>query len=269
MSAWIVHAVAFSQIVVLYWLSAAPLLRMVDGVFFARNPAWLADHPDRKAALASPRAWPLALYACGGAWLALMAHQGLQERREWQVFISLAPTFVWMFFVMAYAAVQQRRIGRAVPLATKRSAQLRRRALRDYLPPIWTNVCYGLYALELAVFTVAWLRGRIPLASMIAALAGIGGIVIIGSACLLYALRRKHQPADDAWGPLYRKVEVIGNVVTLYICQLAVLSAISNVFFGFQLFSALSFFVAVNVTLQAACLYLIHSQPGQRLLAAS
>lgn len=269
MSAWLVHAVAFSQIVVLYWLSPSAFLRMVDGVFFARNRAWLAAHPEARAALATPRAWLLALYAGGGVWLALMAYQGLAQRHGWQVFISLAPTFAWMLLVFAHAAIQQRRIGQAVPLAQKRSAPLQRRALRDYVRPFWTRLCYGLYALELAVFAIAWLRGRIPLASLIGALIGIGTIVVVGSACLLYALRRKNQPADEAWGPQYRKLEVIGNVVVLYVCQLAALSAISSTFFGVQLFSELMFFVAVNLTLQAAILYSIFSQAGKRLLAAS
>jgi hypothetical protein len=269
MSAWLVHAVAFSQIVVLYWLTPTRYLRLIDSAFFARNPAWAAANPEATAALATPRAWLLALYAGGGAWLALMAYQGLSARHGWQVLISVAPTLGWLLCVAAYTLVQQRRIGQAVPLAQKRSAQLQRRTLRDFVPPFWSNLIFGLYGLELAVFAIAWLRGRIGLASLIAALIGIGSIVIIGGACLLHALRRKQQPADEAWGPLYRKVEVIGNIVVLYVCQLAALSAITNTFFSVQLFSELVFFVAVNLTLQAASLYLIYSQSGKRLLAAN
>ena len=268
MSPWIVYGVATSQIIIFYWLTIARSLRLVDATFFYKNPAWLAEHPATRAALAEPRWARPVFYLAGAAWLGVLAHRGLLAEPGWQVGISVMPTFAYLALLGAYAAIQYHRINTSVPLAARRSAPFRRRALRDFVHPFWSTLVFGLYAFELAVYVRAWYLGRIEQHVLVGALIGIGVITGVGAACLMYALRRKDQQVDEVW-PAYRHVEVVGNVLLLYACQLIVIATMMPIFFKVQAFPMAAFVVCVNLALQAITLVFFSTRQARQLLAAS
>jgi hypothetical protein len=278
MSPWLVHLVAASQIVVFYWLTITRMQRVVDVTFFHKNPGWLAANPSVKAALAAPPWVRTMFYLAGAGWLgALLNHawrtdglptDGLSADFGWQVWISVAPTLAYLVLVGLYATLQYQRTNKTVPLAAKRRAPFQRRALRDFVHPFWSTLCFALYALELAVFVGAWYRNTIELRVLVGALIGIGGIVSVSAGSLLYALRRRDQPVDELWGPMYRKLEVIGIVLTAYACQVVVVSTMMTVFFSAIIFPMVPFVVAVNLTLQALTLFFCTNWRANQLLAA-
>ncbi|PWF46139.1 hypothetical protein C7C56_016625 [Massilia glaciei] len=262
-----IHMIAASQIAMLYWLTAARMMRLVDATFFHKNPAWLADHPEFKQRHATPKIALWSLYALGAAWFALLAYSAAQsDRPDLLTVLTFAPTLAWAGLMLCYAGVGHYRVYRKIPLPERRSAQFERRSLRDFVHPAWTTTCFALYAAAILAYLAGHHLGLIATHVLAGRMAGFAVIVPVGVATLLYCVRRKRQPIDDAWGPAYRQMEVRGNVVALYGCLIVVGWGMSQDFFGTAALSGALFFTAVNLAMQIIWLGFMDSRAVKLIL---
>ncbi len=263
MNKWAIFAIALSQIVVFYFLIITPYLRLLDGIYFSRNRAWLAEHPELTG---PPKVSSAIFHGVGAAWLALMAYslslpQGIDAR-----LLSVAPTLVWLLMLGIYHAFEYHRIYRKIPLPAKRSAPFLRRALRDYVGRRWTWPLYAAYAGVVAVYIVADQRGTIEHAIAAPRLLGLSFMIVLSAAILLYILRRKQQPIDIAWGPTYRQIEVIGFIIMSYAMLILLGAILLQDFYAYAMFSMVDFFAVTNLILQASSIGFFVSKPVQALL---
>ncbi|MES3021866.1 MAG: hypothetical protein V4857_09820 [Pseudomonadota bacterium] len=262
-----IHVIAASQIAMLYWLTAARMMRLVDGTFFYKNPAWLAAHPEFKQRHATPKSALWTLYALGMAWFALLAYSAARTgRSDLLIILSCAPTLAWAGYMLCYAAIGHYRVYRKIPLPEKRSVQFERRSLRDFVHPAWTTSCLALYAAAILAYLAGHHLGLIPTQVLVGRMLGIAIILVVGTATLLYCVRRKKQPIDDAWGPAYRQLEVRGNVGMLYGCLIVVGWGMSQDFFATAALSAALFFSAVNLAMQIVWLGFMDSRAVKLIL---
>jgi len=262
MNQWIMLAVATSQIVVLYFITSKRYLRLIDHTFFSRNPRWLDDNPDLKQ---TPASLLCVFHAVGAAWLAYAAYCITNPLVPHLVLLSTIPTLAWVAMTGAYCAFQYRRVYRKIPAQARRSAPFARRALRDFVRPVWSWTCAALYASAAATYIGAYHLDTIDEPTFIGRMAGIGFIAITATACLFYGVRRKQQPIDDAFGPTYRKVEVVGALGTAYLCLIVVASVMLQDFAGYVAFDMRNFFTACNVAMQVLSLAFVSSTRVKRM----
>lgn len=267
MPAWLIYSVAISAIVVLYWISAAGSIRLIDSSFLNKNPQWLADNPAFKARYMDSRYATRGFYFAGMAWLAVLGYLSAASSIEAVVVASVAATFLWVAMLFGHACLEYHRTWKKIPLPAKRQVTLERRALRDFVPPAWTYACYSLYALGVGIYVAAMVRGLISIPVFVGRMAGLAIVLVVGTLTLLYCVRRKRQPIDDAW-PAYRKMEVRGNVVVLYACLLVLVWRILQDLFSISLFDDLAFFTTVSALIQLSWPAFLRSRPVKQVSAA-
>lgn len=261
----IFYLVAIIQIVMLYWLTANKTLRLIDDTFFSKNRAWIEQNPAFKKAHRESELASLSFYALGLGWLMLFVPPAVSGMVI-PAYLTIAPTLAWVALILAYAAVASQRIGRNIPLPARRSALFERRSLRDFVNPLWSTTCFVLFAAAAAFYAVGYGRGLIATDVFVGRMAGFAIMVPTGIATLLYCLRRKHQPIDDAWGPSYRRMEVRGNIAVLYLCLLVVAWCLLQDFFAVPPFSRVAFFSAINLMMQVAWLRFFSNAAVKQIL---
>ncbi|MDM5180802.1 hypothetical protein PO883_26820 [Massilia sp. DJPM01] len=260
-----IYLVAIIQIVMLYWLTARKTLGLIDDTFLSKNRAWVERNPSFKTRHHESTMASLSFYALGSAWLVLVVLAG-GAGAAIPAYLTFAPTMAWLVLILIYAAVAKQRIGHNIPLPAKRSVLFARRSLRDFVSPMWTTTCFVLFAVAIAFYAVGYARGLIATDVFVGRMAGFAIMLPTASVTLLYCLRRKHQPIDDAWGPSYRRMEVRGNIVVLYLCLVLVAWCMLQDFFAAPPISDVAFFSGVNLMMQAAWLRFFNSPAVKQLL---
>ena len=222
-----------------------------------------------QGALCEAKVFDMAVLFFGHGMAGATIFFGSDPKPGTRIFTLLVPTFAWLILVLGYTCVAYHRVCKKIPLPTKRSANFERRALRDFVPPFWTILCYLLYAVAIGVYIVAIRTELIPMQVFVGRMIGFVIILVTGTSTLLYCLRRKKQAIDDAWGPFYRKMEVTGNIILLYGCLLVVAWGMLRDFFSVSLFGeAAYFFAMLNVLMQLAWVTFMTRPAVKRLLAS-
>jgi hypothetical protein len=260
-----IHLITITQIVMLYWLTANKMLRLIDDTFFSKNRAWVEQNPAFKTQYQASKMAALSFYALGSAWLVLAVHP-LVSGTSIPAYLMVAPTMAWVALIFIYAAVAHRCISRNIPLPAKRSVSFERRSLRDFVNPVWTTTCFLLFAVAIVAYAVGYGRGLIANEVFVGRMAGFVIMLPIGSATLLYALRRKQQPIDDAWGPSYRRMEVRGTIACLYFCLAVVAWCMLQDFFAVPFLNKEAFFSVMNLMMQVAWLRFFSSPAVKQIL---
>lgn len=260
-----IHLVTIVQIVMLYWLTANKMLRLIDDTFFSKNRAWVEQNPAFKTQCQASKVSTLSFYALGSAWLVLAVHP-LVSGTSIPAYLMVAPTTAWVALICIYAAVANRRISRKIPLPAKRSVSFERRSLRDFVNPVWAIACFVLFAAAIVAYAVGYGRGLIATEVLVGRMAGFAIMLPIGSATLFYSLRRKQQPIDDAWGPSYRRMEVRGNIAVLYLCLVVVAWCMLQDFFAVPPINKEAFFSVINLMMQVVWLRIFASPAVKQIL---
>jgi hypothetical protein len=260
-----IYLVAIIQIVMLYWLTANKTLRLIDDTFFSKNRTWVEQNPAFKTQHRESKMATLSLYVAGSAWLVLVVHAGASGAAI-PAYLMFAPTLAWSVLMLIYAGVANQRIGRKIPLPAKRSVLFERRSLRDFARPAWTTTCFVLYAVAIAAYAVGYGRGLIATEVFVGRMVGIAIMLPTGIATLLYCVRRKQQPIDEAWGPSYRRMEVRGNIVLLYLCLVLLAWCMLQDFFAAPPINKEAFFSVVSLMMQVAWLRFINSPAAKQIL---
>lgn len=268
MGSWAIYCVIFSQIIVLYWLAAPINSRLTYQVFLGRNPRYVADSESFLRRFPPPRHSIRLAYAIGACWIGGLAYALFLKASDGMLIFGLvAPMLIWIVLCFGYIGVEYYRMLKKIPLPGIRHASLERRSLKNYINPIWAYLAYALLFLVGSVYVIGYLNGRIPAYVLIGRMTGLTVATVLGSLCLMYSLRRKNQPIDEEFGPMYRKIEVAGIFPLLLLTALIGGWRILQDFYGVQLFSDLAFFAVASVVLQAFMLYFI-CHPGVRRLVS-
>ena len=260
-----IYLVAIIQIVMLYWLTANKTLRLIDDTFFSKNRTWVEQNPAFKTQHRESKMATFSLYVAGSAWLVLVLHAGASGAAI-PAYLMFAPTTAWSVLMLIYAGVANQRIGCNIPLPAKRSVVFERRSLRDFVNPVWSTTCFVLYAVAITAYAIGYGRGIIATEVFVGRMVGIGIMLLTGIATLLYCVRRKQQPIDEAWGPSYRRIEVRGNIVLLYLCLVLLAWFMLQDFFAAPPLSKEAFFSVVNLMMQVVWLRFFSSPVVKQML---
>ena len=268
MGSWSIYLVMFSQIVVLYWLAAPLNSRLTYQVFLGRNRQYVTASESFLRRFPPPRDSIRLAQALGACWIVGLACALLVEHSDTTLIVGLvAPMLCWTLLCFGYIGIEYVRMFKKIPVPAVRQASLARRALRDYMNPLWAYLAYALIFLVAAVYVAGYLNGRVPEYVFIGRMAGLTVASVTGSLCLIYSLRRKNQPIDDELGPIYRKIEVIGIIPLLLLIARSAdgescrISTVSNCFptWRFSRWPASSF------RLSSSILFAIPASDGWRL----
>jgi hypothetical protein len=188
--------VVLSQVAVFHFYAVPRETRLMYQRVLDRNPAWIASHPEFTAANPPPRFGVWISYAIGlsiYAWLILAPSM---DTETLVINAMSASVLLTLIHPIGYSA-RFRRMSRMVPPPEIREASLDRRALRDFLSPIWVYTAAGLIAAVIAVYAVALFADRIPeeiffarVHGLLICCAGLAGFI-------WYSLRRKPTRADE------------------------------------------------------------------------
>jgi hypothetical protein len=266
MTDWAIYLVAISQIIVLYWLSTASNIRFINNTLLSKNPQWVAEHPAIKQRYAAQKLQAMAFYIVGVAALAGLGYLALTASINAAIGVSVGSLFLWLAMLIAYAYNEYQHTWKAIPAPAKRSASLERRALRDFVPPVLTYACYGLYAVGIAIYLTAMLRDLVPVHVFVGRMIGVAVVLVVGSMTLLYCVWRKKQPIDDEW-PNYRKLEVRGNVALLYCLFPILIWRMLEDLFSISLFNDATLFAAMSALMQILLLVFLRNPAVQRVAA--
>lgn len=256
MDNWIIFVLALSQIVVLYGISARTCLHAINKIFLDKNPVWVHENPDFYARFSKPKFAVFFLYFVGAAWL-LGLSTIMSELDTISLFTyTVMPNFVWQLVLMVYLGVAYFRIAKKIPLAAKRSANLARRNLRDYVHPIWTILCAACYLIVFVAYATALSLKQIQLDVFFYRVAYVILVLLLTVGFLRYSLRRKKNFLDDAFGPTYRRWEVIANFIfSLSTGALVVLWVMANDLTDTLWLSPLNMALTLSISVQALLIY--------------
>jgi hypothetical protein len=272
MSNWIIYGLALSQIVILYGLFPAVFLRLMPGLYFLKNPEWIAQNPDFKLRSEMPALAAMLFYVVGLAWLVLLlyfkpsvATDGFQ--------LGLAPACVWLVMLGACLVIDYFRVERHIPLPEQALATPGPRALRHYLNPYWVWLCFGLYAASILANALMYYQHHILPVVFERRMTGTAITLGIFTLALLYGLYRKPKPQDDIWGSSSRKLEVMFYLAVLYAGLLPVWARVIQDAFLYRDFDNAVFVGTVNVLIQVLVMVLLfkvqkHSLTGPKGPAA-
>jgi hypothetical protein len=267
MKDWIIFALAFSQIVVLYWISTRSCLGMINKIFLDKNTAWVLDNPDFYARFAKPKLTVYLLYGVGALWLlGLSSIMGKMDDTSLFLFLGV-PNSVWQMMLMVYLGVAYFRIAKKIPLPTKRSANLARRNLRDYVHPFWTGLCVASYLIVIASYVAALTGKHIELEVFVRRMAYLAFVLLLTVGLLRYSLRRKRNFLDDVLGASFRRWEVLANFTfSMMASAFVVLWIMIHDLTSTLLISPISVALAWSLVCQALVLYLtFHTRIKQAL----
>ena len=215
---WFLAAVLLSQIVVFYGIGAPAAMRQLYLGFFARNPEW-ASQDDRMVALQLAQKRAIGIVRLAGlAWLSYCM---------WWLFVGadgselirlvLTSMLCWLILDVVIDAVERWRIGRTIPLPSRRSATFAPRTVGAFIHRAWIVVGLIAAAAIFGAYLMARQAGMIDDDLLFARLP----VVALGfgawCAALWYAVHRKKQAIDDAIGSEYRRFDVHATVITLYV----------------------------------------------------
>ena len=252
---WPVYIIVCSQIVVLYGLAAPTSVRLLRSSYQQRNPAWLAGQPELAARLGNTRA-PVALcYGLATLWLLLladmMATQGLDDKLNYAL---LLPAVCWIAVEAVIGAIDYRRVGRLIPPPARRRATLERRALGDFVHPVWLLPGLALLLGVAATYTTGYAHELIDGSVFGWRLVSLAVGAALWISTLRYCVGRKRNVVDDTLGPGYRQAEVIGTIACLYVfAGLALLKALDDVY-AVEWLSSVTTLACGSVLLQVALL---------------
>ncbi len=221
MITWVVCALAFSQIILLYGCFFGLSARITYDSYIARNRQWVADNPSFQKRFPPPRYSIWLAYLMGAVWIAILVRVFfITADGSWLPKSLLLPAVPFVLLWLLYAGMEYLRVCKRVPLPDKRRTSLQRRELRDFLSPLWVYLAYLLAAGLVATDVGAFLAGTIELRPFRALMIGLISGALVCALVLRYSLRRRDAPLDDLLGPAYRKLEVILAVGVLYLLVL-------------------------------------------------
>lgn len=220
MSEWIDFAFYAFQIVLLWVLLPRQSAQYTTLAILDRDAEWPAKHPAVMQSLLRSRVFLNMFYVFAvlsiGVLLSLRLGfqfrilSGTTETPSWEILkdahsalliIGLIMYFGSFFFWTRWLAVH-------VPLAPRRSASLKPRHARDYLPRSWriaTEVLtVGHIALWLLVGALGWAGG----AKFWWSFAAIAGMTVLFAAIAYFVPRRRPGYPDRLFGEAYRHVEM-------------------------------------------------------------
>ncbi len=249
---WLITAITVSQIVILYGLAAPLAMRETCELFLSRNHDWVMQNPAFRQKHGALRYATGLSWLIGAAWLARTFHvaSGTDTSDSEQIFLLAGPVFSWVILCVGYGCIAYFRVGRRIPLPTKRSASLERRTLRDYIHPAWVYLGYSLVTAISVLYLLAYMRDTVTADLFVARMSGLALAMTLQTSALLYCIRRKRQPIDGHIGPSYRKLEIICNIAILYLLIFIGAFRILQDVAGISLFPDLAFFVFASVLVQ-------------------
>ncbi len=213
MNDWIIVALAVSQIVVLFWLSTRSCLALINKIYLDKNVAWVRDNPAFYKRFSQPKYAKFMMYLIGAFWLFGLSSM-LDERSDTKLFFyTIMPNFVWQLVLAVYVVAMYFLIAKKIPLAAKRSTNLARRNLRDYVHPLWTALCVGCYLFVFGAYVVALSNQQIETNTFLYRVIYVCFVLLITTVLLRYSVRRKKHFLDDVFGSSFRRWEVIANFV--------------------------------------------------------
>lgn len=262
MNAWIIYAVAFSQIVVLYGLFGPLCIRMFYGVIIHRNPQWVNDNPAFQRRYPAPKYSIWLFYLAGAAWIAFFVWVFFTTKVGFWLLGSLtAPVFPFTIIYLLYIGVEYFRVLKRIPLPTKRTVPLERRSLQDIVNPWWVYLSYLFLAIIAGVYLFEYYDGKVDTNIFARRMIGLAVVVLLATGSLIYSIRRKKQPIDELVGAKYRKFELSFTILVLYLGVGAGALRLLQDVFAVRPFSDDRVFVALSVFLQIVALYCVLGLP--------
>jgi hypothetical protein len=263
MSDWIVYAVGFSQIVVLYLLALPYCVRTTYEIYLGKNRQWVHDNPAFRQRYPEPRVSVLLSYLVGAGLFGYFLYALLTSSdASWQVNLLTLPTLPFGVIYVGHAIVECFRMRRKIPRATKRSVVLERRSLTSMISPRWIYFGYLLIGLAIAAYGYAYYEGHVEPRIFVKHMIGTAGVTILAIIALIYSVRRKKQSVDELWGPSYRRGEVLFSIACLYVFSIGSIIVALQYLFSVQWLSRIDAAVMVSLFLQAGMFYMgRHSWP--------
>lgn len=256
MKDWIIFALAISQIVILYWVSARCCTSVINKIFLDKNAAWVRDNPAFYARFSQPKYTTYILYALGVCWLfGLFTVMNVMDDTTFFLY-TMMPNFIWQVMLLVYVIVAYFRIARQIPLPAKRSANLARRNLGDYVHPFWIVLCAACYLFVLGAYVVALLNHHIEFHVFVSRILYVGLVLLIAVVFLRHSLRRKKNFLDDTIGASFRRWEVIANFIFSMTGSALVVLWVMTKDLATTWVSEISIAVAWSVVIQCLLLYL-------------
>jgi hypothetical protein len=249
MEHWFALLVVLSQVAVFHFYAVPCETRLMYQRVLDRNPAWIASHPEFTAANPPPKLSAWISYAIGLSLYVWLILAPSMDTETLVINAMMASVLLTLIHPVVYPA-RFHRMSRKVPPPEIREASLDRRALRDFLSPIWVYTAAGLIAAVIAVYAVALLADRIPEEVLFYRVSGL----LIGCAALdgiiWYALRRKPTRADELFSGRFRCWKVRGPVAVLYLFVAVGTWRILGDVFDIHPLSEIGVWVALSIAVQ-------------------
>jgi hypothetical protein len=262
MSMMLLYLAAFSQVVVLYFISGPAHVQAMRMLCLRRNPAWLAEHPALRARAALAGRLTALHVACGLAclaWLALAVAQG-----ETSPVLVMATVPPWLACELGCGAFLYYRVYRAIAPPPRRSASLAPRTLADLVSAAALYPAAFLLALIAGLYLLAWRNGVIDTGRFAWYLAGIALGVALWGATLAYCLRRRKRVADEDEDRASRRREILQTVACLYLFDLFHLYKLAAEVWRVDALPDTGYFIVASLALQTLALLAPRAAPPYR-----
>jgi hypothetical protein len=267
MNIWVVYAVGFSQMIVLFWLALPFCVWMTYDTYVNKNRQWVHEHPEFQQRYPAPRYAVWLSYLLGLAWLAVLVDQIPGSGSQFVPLRPIPPGIYRLFsgsllsFVAVYSVhlvVEYFRMASRIPLPTKRAVKVERRSLQGILDPRWAYGGYLLIAAGAGIAGIAYWLGGISVGALALEMRALGALALVAllsSLGLAYSVTRKKLPLDVTFGPSYRKSELIVWISLLYLAGIVGILRLYDILFGTHLLSPLPIMLGISVLVQFGMFY--------------
>lgn len=245
----------FTQIPIVFIYTTRMYCLVYSHHALSRNTEWVANHPEFTRHISYGNMMRLIGYMIAVLSLASIGYYIFQNPDPVNIVPMLfLPQIAWLVGILLYTVALNFKVTRTIPLADRRSTILEDQSLAAYVPHWVVALGYIGLLLMTGVYLWALTSGTLTSALATARLSGLGGIIIIVTGVLVYALRRKHSELDFVFSVSGRKIEVRATVAVLYLGVLAGLMRILGDFFDIHIFATGTFFIVISITVQGSFL---------------
>jgi len=248
---FILLTLIFTQIPIIFIYATRMYCRMYLHFALARNPDWVAAHPQFSSHFRYEKTMHLFAYFISAISLASIVYYVFLNPDPGNIVpMMFLPQMAWLTGLMFYSIFLYFKVTRVIPLQDQRRTVLEDKSLFAYAPRWVVVLGYTGLLLTGGVYLWALISGTIPTGLATARLAGFSVILVLGTAVLLMALRRKHSEYEPIFGTRGRKIEVRLAVALFFLGTFVGLYRILGDFFDIHLFTTGAFFVVASVAVQ-------------------